>query len=245
MKVKLIAYTPNPELVVATAAKLCYSGLSIDEVIESQSEDEVQMFIKRLRALGHESPFEHATFTFAIEGVSRSLLAQLTRHRIASYSVQSQRYVDMSNAECVVPPVIAEDDKVLNMYTRVNQLSFLAYGELLHLLCERYIAEGLTPSQAQKKAQEDARFILPNACDTKLIMTMNARSLMNFFKLRCCNRAQWEIRGLADSMLKLVKEVAPSIFMYAGPPCIYGVCPEGKMSCGNPRREELQNGKTE
>lgn len=234
MKVSLIAHTPDPELVVATAAKLCYSDSNIDQLMEAQTSEEVKKFIERLSSMGHESPFEHAVFTFAIEDVSRSLLAQITRHRIASYSVQSQRYVNMQNAKCVVPPVIEGDEGLLTLYANASKVSHMVYGEILHRLVEKYMSEGLSQKDATKKAQEDARFILPNSCGTRLIVTMNARSLMNFFKLRCCNRAQWEIRELAAAMLELCKQAAPNIFKYAGPACVKGKCKEGAMSCGHP-----------
>ena len=242
MKVKLIAHTPDPELLVAIAAKLCYSDCDIDQLMEAQTEEGIKRFIDKLASMGHESPLEHAVFTFAIEDVSRSLLAQFTRHRIASYSVQSQRYVNMQNAKCVIPPVIQEDEKILELYAKASQLSFLAYGELLHEIAHKYIEQGMNEKDATKKAQEDARFILPNSCGTRMIVTMNARSLLNFFNLRCCNRAQWEIRELADTMLRIVKQVAPNIFKYAGPDCVTGKCGEGAMGCGHPRKEELLNG---
>lgn len=239
MKVTLIAHTPDPELIVATAAKLCYSDSNIDELMEAQTEEGVKKFIERLASMGHESPLEHAVFTFAIEGVSRSLLAQFTRHRIASYSVQSQRYVNMKGASVVVPPVIKDDSMAMDMYAKVSHLSFLAYEELCTLLSEKYIQSGMPKKDADKKAQEDARFILPNSCNTRMIVTMNARSLMNFFRIRCCNRAQWEIRSLADAMLGLVKQAAPTIFKYAGPDCVRDGCKEGRMACGKPRKGEL------
>ena len=199
--VKLLEYTPNPERTVALAAKLCYSDATIENLQEGLDKGDVNKFIERLRSFGHASPFEHASFTFGIEGVSRSLLAQITRHRIASYSVKSQRYVAANKGEdtfnYVIPQAIEElgEDKI-------------------------------------EKSNEDARFVLPNAAETKMVVTMNARSLMNFFNLRCCNRAQWEIREVAWQMLALVLEVAPSIFGNCGASCVAGPCSEGKMSCG-------------
>ena len=89
-----------------------------------------------------------------------------------------------------------------------------------------------------KQALEDARYILPNACETKIMVTMNARSLLNFFNKRSCNRAQWEIRHLSDLMLAEVRKVAPILFLKAGAPCTYGKCPEGEMTCGQPRKPE-------
>ena len=148
----------------------------------------------------------------------------------------------MQNAKCVIPPVIQEDEKILELYAKASQLSFLAYGELLHEIAHKYIEQGMNEKDATKKAQEDARFILPNSCGTRIIVTMNARSLLNFFNFRCCNRAQWEIRELADAMLGIVKQVAPNIFKYAGPDCVTGKCGEGAMGCRHPRKEELLNG---
>lgn len=245
MKVKLIAHTPDPELLVAMAAKLCYSSCGIDELVEAQTDESVRQFIARLVKLGHYSPFEHATFTFAIEGISRTTLAQLTRHRIASCSVQSQRYVDMSDAINIVPPAIAANEKLCKLFEGVTKVSTLAYEELTHGLAEQYVADGMATSVAKKKAQEDARYVLQNSCGVNLIVTMNARSLLNFFELRCCKRAQWEIRALANAMLILVKQVAPNLFAAAGPSCVRGECSEGPMSCGNPVRDEFADEKAE
>ena len=180
------------------------------------------------------------TFTFGIENVSRALLAQITRHRIASYSVQSQRYVKEFDFEYVCPPCIennalakAEFLKAMNE-DREHYLKLTSILEKEHK--ERLINEGISEKSATRTAEklaiEDARFVLPNACTTKIICTFNARSLFNFFAHRCCNRAQWEIRDVANQMLKLCKEVAPSVFKNAGPSCVRGKCPEGKMTCG-------------
>lgn len=239
-KVSLIAYTPNPEKTVASAAKLCYSSATIDDLMDGLTEEKVTSFVDMLSEIGHESPIEHASFTFGIEGVSRALLAQITRHRIASYSVKSQRYVNEGSFEYVTPPEIAEDNEALEMYRKSMQLAQDCYDKLAEILTEKhkntFIKEGKDEKTAtrlaSKKAIEDARFVLPNACETKMVVTMNARSLLNFFRHRCCNRAQWEIREVANQMLSLVKEVAPEIFKKAGPPCLNGACPEGKMSCG-------------
>lgn len=240
MKVKLIAYTPEPEKVVAAAAKLCYSNARIDTLIEGLTPEKSRDFVKMLASMGHESPTEHVSFTFAIEGVSRSLLAQITRHRIASFSVQSQRYVNLKQPEFVTPPEIEADPRSLEQFNRSMEMAAENYHQVTRILKEAhkatFMAQGMEEKEAsraaEKKALEDARFILPNACTTKMIMTMNARSLNNFFAHRCCNRAQWEIRQLADEMLKLVYEVAPSLFVKSGPSCVRGACPEGKMSCG-------------
>ena len=213
MTVRLIAHTPEPEKVVAAAAKLCYSDAHITDLLDGLTEEKTAKFLTMLSDLGHASPIEHASFTFGIEGVSRTLLAQITRHRIASFSVQSQRYVRLDDFSYVIPPEIE------------------AIPEAKEAFTARLMAEGMPEKQARakasKQANEDARFVLPNACETKMVVTMNARSLQNFFHLRCCNRAQWEIRALAEEMLRLVYPVAP-----AGPACVSGPCPEGKMCCG-------------
>ncbi len=240
MEVKLLAYTPQPEKTVACAAKLCYAAADIDTVYEGLTEEKTASFLEMLSSIGHESPIEHASFTFGIQGVSRSLLAQITRHRIASYSVQSQRYVKENAFEFVLPPEIEAIPAAKEEFLRAMEEDQKHYENLTALLKEKHKRELLAQGEdeksanrkAEKKAIEDARFVLPNACATKMICTMNARSLLNFFTHRCCNRAQWEIRALAVEMLKEVKAVAPHIFEKAGPPCLRGNCPEGKMSCG-------------
>lgn len=240
MKVKLISHTPNPEQVVAAAAKLCYSDCSIQDLMDGLDEESSRKFLKKLASMGRESPTEHANFTFAIEGVSRSLLAQITRHRIASFSVQSQRYVRMDSFEYVTPPELEGDDEAINAFIQAMDAQAKEYCRVAALLKDKHVKslmqQGMNEKEAARKAEkmaiEDARFILPNACTTKMIVTMNARSLNNFFRHRCCNRAQWEIRALAEEMLCQVRKVAPTLFEYSGPPCVKGPCPEGKMSCG-------------
>lgn len=239
-KVTLLAYTPEPEKTIACAAKLCYSPSSISDLRDGLTDEKVESFIGMLSGLGHESPIEHASFTFGIEGVSRSLLAQITRHRIASFSVKSQRYVKEGSFEFVTPPEVEAQEDVLSIYNESMRAAQEAYDKIAAVLTEKhkktFLAEGkdekTAARMASKKAIEDARFVLPNACETKMVVTMNARSLMNFFHHRCCNRAQWEIREVANQMLKLVYGVAPNLFKKAGPSCLSGVCPEGSMSCG-------------
>jgi len=232
LKVKLIEHTPNPEKIIAAAAKLCYSSIGIDEIMENVDNESTEKFLNMLMSYGHESPIEHISFTFGVEGVSRSLTHQLVRHRIASYSQQSQRYVKLKQFEYIIPNEIEKDEKAKKIFVLAMEQCQEAYNGLADILKNKYINEGLNALNAEKKAIEDARYVFPNACETKIILTMNARSLMNFFKHRCCNRAQWEIRGLADEMLRQVREVAPVLFKYAGPGCLKGICPEGKMSCG-------------
>jgi len=240
MKVTLITHSPEPEKIIAAAAKLCYASADLDTLLDGLNEEKTASFLEMLTSIGHESPIEHISFTFGIEGVSRALLAQITRHRIASFSVQSQRYVEEKNFKFVIPPEIEKNIDSLKIFNDQMESSINAYNQLADILKDKhfsqYISEGIDEktaiSKAQKKAIEDARFVLPNACDTKMILTMNARSLLNFFKLRCCERAQWEIKAVADEMLELCYQVAPVIFKNAGPSCLRGTCAEGKMSCG-------------
>ena len=247
LNVKLIAHTPDPERVVAAAARLCYSAVGVDALLEAQTPEKNTKFVKMLASLGHESPIEHVSFTFAIEGVSRSLLAQITRHRIASYSVQSQRYVRLDDFQFVIPPEIEADPASKELFLKAMKQQGEEYLALAASLQEKHtralIAQGLDEKSAAKKAEkmanEDARFVLPNACETKMVVTMNARSLKNFFSLRCCNRAQWEIRALAEAMFRLVYPIAPALFSSAGPSCVAcGHCTEGKMTCG--KMKEVQ-----
>ena len=239
-KVTLITHTPDPEMTIASAARLCYSPATIAQVQEKLTPEKAGEFVEMLAGLGHQSPIEHAVFTFGIEGVSRALLAQITRHRIASFSVQSQRYVRLDDFRYVIPPEIEAIPEAKTAFIESMNEDARRYLDLVQKLEDghtaRLMAEGLPEKQARakasKQANEDARFVLPNACETKMVVTMNARSLQNFFHLRCCSRAQWEIRQLAEEMLRLVYPVAPHIFRTAGPACVSGPCPEGKMCCG-------------
>lgn len=240
MKVKLINYTTKPEDLVSIAAKLCYSENKIETIIEKTNKEESEKFVNKLLEYGHESPIEHVSFTFAIEGVSRSLLAQITRHRIASFSVKSQRYVKETNFSFIIPPKIEKNKKAKEIYINFMKESQNCYLKILKLLneqnkkelIEKGFEEEIVEKKVEKISAEDARFVLTNACATQFILTMNARSLLNFFRLRCCNRAQWEINKLACSMFKLVYAVAPAIFKNGGPSCLSGKCSEGKMTCG-------------
>ena len=220
-KAKLIRFTENPESTIALASKLCYSSLGMDELIERIEGGDNAKFIKMLKTMNHLSPFEHASFTFSVEGVSRAFLAQVTRHRIASFSVRSQRYVGESDFNYIVPPAIAD----------LGDSAKEEFVEQMRTVSQWYNAwqERLGGGE---RANEDARFVLPNACETKMILTMNARELMHFFSLRCCNRAQWEIRDVAWQMLSQVLEVAPDVFFFFCPTCLTGACSEGKKSCG-------------
>ena len=219
MEVTLITHTPEPEKVIASAAKLCYSSSDIKTLMDGLTVEKVESFIKKLTDLGHQSPLEHCTFTFGVEGVSRALSHQLVRHRMASYSQKSQRYVKEGQFEYITPKSIEEDDMLYIMYIRLM----------------KDIQEFYNSAIKRDVPAEDARFVLPNACETKLVMTMNIRSLLHFFEERCCERAQWEIRQMADMMLDICKEVAPNLFAKAGASCVRGKCKEGKMCCGNPK----------
>lgn len=240
LKVKLVSHTQEPEKLVAAAAKLCYSQLGADEIMDDLTEDNIEKFLNMLMELGHQSPIEHCSFSFAIEGVSRTLTHQLVRHRIASYSQRSQRYVTEGQFQYIIPPEIAKNERAKSLYIEAMENDQKIYDEIADILksqyIEEYVKEGMSEkkasSAAEKKAIEDARYILPNACETKIMITMNARTLKNFFNVRCCTRAQWEIREMAELMLKEVRVVAPNIFKKAGPSCVSGPCPEGKMSCG-------------
>lgn len=216
MHVQLLSYTPDPEQVAAAAARLCYSSATIEELLERSRDDHAALLAKILD-LGHFSVLEHASFTFGIEGISRACSHQLVRHRIASFSQQSQRYVAVSERfPAVTPPSIAENPLLARRFEEFLDDCHTLYRELY---------EAGIPA-------EDARFVLPNAAETKLVMTMNARELRHFFALRCCRRAQWEIRAMATAMLRACKPVAPLLFAGAGPGCLAGSCPEGKMTCG-------------
>ena len=231
MKVTLLAHTPEPEKLVAAAAKLCYSQkVNIESLMDSLTPDNVEKFVGKLESYGHGSPFEHASFTFAIEGVSRAFLAQITRHRVGtSFSVRSQRYCSEENFETIMPPAVKANDEARIAYRSVEADIKNAY----HKMREAGIAN------------EDARSILPNSCETRMIVTMNVRQLWHYFNERCCTRAQTEHRQVANEMLRLCKKAAPILFRHAGPKCVQGYCPEGSMSCGKvPTMEELQKAYT-
>ena len=217
MKVTLLQHTPDPETTVALAARLCYSAASIGDLRERLSSSDIAAFLEKIMSLGHQSVLEHVSFTFGIEGISRACSHQLVRHRIASYSQQSQRYVSHDEPfEAVTPESIAGNATLATRFQEHLATTHELYRELL--------AAGVPA--------EDARFVLPNAAATKLVMTMNARELHHFFALRCCRRAQWEIRAMAREMLRLARRAAPLLFADAGTGCLRGACPEGAMTCG-------------
>ena len=273
LKVQLISHTPEPDKVVAQAGKLCYSAVGVDEITQKLTEEEIARYVNMLASIGHESPLEHVSFTFAIEGISRACTHQIVRHRIASYSQQSQRYVKLEQFEYIIPPAIEKNPEAKRIFIETMERDQKAYDELVDLLLEDILidkhaadygscireilkenpdavpdrskvldlyAENFLENyrKAEKQAIEDARYVFPNACETKIVITMNARSLLHFFNVRCCNRAQWEIREMATEMLKECKKIAPALFKKAGPDCVYGKCGEGKMSCKHPRKED-------
>ncbi|TNF55422.1 FAD-dependent thymidylate synthase [bacterium] len=225
VKVILLRYTPNPEETVSMAAKLCYSPSDIESLKGKIEKKDQKSFVERLVKMGHMSPIEHSSFTFAIEGISRACSHQLVRHRLASYSQQSQRYVsEETGFDYIIPPAVKEDEEMRKFFISFMEEAQSTYNEMVKKLNKKGV-QG-------ESANQDARFILPNAAETKIMVTMNARELLHFFRQRCCNRAQWEIRGLAEEMLKEVKGIAPTIFHKAGPGCLYFPCPEGEYSCG-------------
>lgn len=233
--VELVRHTPDAEGVVAAAARLCYAA-DTSGILE-QEPDKARKFVARLKQMGHMSPIEHMVFTFYIEGISRALSHQLVRHRLASYSQRSQRYVDHDGFDYVVPPKLA-GHAVDTPEGPVDAAEYFA--QTMEIIAGRYARLNDALGRRGEESNEDARYVLPNACETKLFVTMNARELLHFFEERLCQRAQWEIRGVADQMLSSVREVCPSVFAGAGPKCIRnGGCPEGKMGCG--RYAEMVN----
>ena len=218
MRVSLLAHTENSEKLTAFAARVCYSGAKdLASLYNSLTDANVDAFLEKMKNMpSHGTIWEHCTFTFAIEGVSRSLTHQLVRHRIASYDQQSQRYVDSSQFEYVIPPSIEHNIDMLSVFEETMQ----SLQKVYDIMIENGIPK------------EDARFILPNATCSRLICTMNIRSLMHFFALRTCNRSQWEIRELANKMFDLCHEIAPKIFNCRRYCDKLGYCPEGNMSCG-------------
>ncbi|MDR0325626.1 MAG: FAD-dependent thymidylate synthase [Oscillospiraceae bacterium] len=212
----LVASTPDAQRLVAAAARNCYSGKGPTKLLDEMDDNTVEDLLRRVASMGHASLWEHASYTFTLENVSRSLLAEITRHRIASFSVKSQRYVKETQFDHIRPPTVQADEEAARLFDHAME----AAGEAYRALLDR----GIPP--------EDARFVLPNACCTHIVVTMNARELLHFFKLRCCHRAQWEIRSVAGQMLALAREAAPLLFEKAGPACVWGACGEGTLSCG-------------
>lgn len=220
MYVQLLFHTPDPERAVATAARICYAPIGAAELMETMTDDQVRKVLRTIMGSGHLSTLEHASYTFAIDGVSRAMTHQLVRHRLASYNQQSQRYVEyMDDPTFIVPPSVhAAGAEAVDSFLKDCNRAFEDY----HALMESGIPA------------EDARYLLPNAMETKIVVSMNIRELLHFFDLRHCKRAQWEIRGAAAWMLELAETTAPYIFARAGAPCRRGPCLEGEMTCGDP-----------
>ena len=222
MKVTLLAYTPDADRICAAAGNSCYSERPSAEIVEDIDSEKM---LSRIVGMGHHSVIEHAVFTFCVEGVSRALTHQLVRHRVASFSQQSQRYVSMDRATYVTPHTVEGNEDALKLYDSVMDDIWDAYKKLEEM--------GIPA--------EDARYLLPNGCTTNITITMNARELLHFFSLRCCNRAQWEIRELAWEMRRQVRQVAPVLFAGSGPGCMGKGCPEARP-CGHPySREEEED----
>ena len=219
--VKLLTFTPDAAKVVAAAAKLCYSSSGAADLFNELDNNKMESFLKKLNESGHMSPFEHVSFTFAVEGISRVATHQLVRHRLASYSQQSQRYVEMSSRECIMPPAIQNNTDAKSIFKKQVASAWDCYEKLLSI--------GIT--------KEDARFILPHGAETRIVISMNARELHHFFSIRLCKRSQWEIRELARQMYVLVREASPELFKLGGPSCIvYGQCKE-VHPCGDPYKD--------
>ena len=219
MQVELLYHTPDPERAIATAARLCYAPVGASELMETMPPERIRSVLSTIMKSGHFSTLEHVSYTFAIDGVSRAMTHQLVRHRLASFNQQSQRYVKFKDGlNTIKPASVAENEEAGALFDEAVDAAVEAYQKLL---------DAGVPA-------EDARYLLPNSAETKIVVTMNVRELLHFFELRCCNRAQWEIRELAHKMLELVRPTAPYVFFDAGPSCVRGACSEGKMTCGRP-----------
>lgn len=236
LNVKLLDMTQNPIQLIYAACRQCYSAKFAGDIYEGGKDDpsKQEEFIRKVAASGHESPLEHVKFTFAIEGVSRALTHQLVRHRIASYSQQSQRYVKATDFNYIIPPSIENDQGLQKTFIKTMEEIQKNYNQMLELFQQK--------GKSGESANQDVRFLLPQAAETKIVVTMNCRELLHFFGQRCCTRAQWEIRLLADTMLKICKHNLPAVFSQSGAKCVkLGYCPEGKQfGCGRyPLKEEL------
>lgn len=229
LHVRLLAATPNPLALIYASFRQCYSPGYVGDLWPRLLNGEVSAqeqgrFVEDILESGHHSPVEHVSFTFAVEGVSRALTHQLVRHRLASYSQQSQRYVNESAFEYILPPQIAKNPEARALFEEFMDQTATTYARLRELLQQQ--------GRKGAKANEDARFVLPQAAESKIVVTMNCRSLLHFFALRCCERAQWEIRAMAKAMLDICKKRLPVVFGAAGPRCeTLGYCPEGERFC--------------
>lgn len=236
LNVRLLEMTQNPVALIYAACRQCYSSKSAASLFDEKEENPKKQaeFIRKVAASGHESPLEHVKFTFAVEGVSRALTHQLVRHRIASFSQQSQRYVKETNFDYIIPPSIAGDEELKEEFLGIMAAIQASYNKLLETFKTR--------GRVGERANEDVRFVLPQAAETKIVVTMNARELIHFFHQRCCTRAQWEIKRLADKILGLCVEHLPEVFSDVGAKCVaLGYCPEGEtFTCGRyPLKEKV------
>ena len=222
MKVKLMNYTPRPLETITWAALISYWDKWESEAFERITKDDVEKHLPRVLSYGHESILEHATFTFAIEGCSRICSHQLVRHRLASYTQQSMRYIKINPEDVeetfVIPKSVRENPELYEKWKKLMEETIKLYEE----------------SYAKGIHQEDARFILPQAVRTKIVVTMNLRELKHFLGFRACARAQWEINHIAWKMLEeiaKIKELRPIIeWAKLGPRCIaLGYCPEKEL----------------
>lgn len=221
-EVRLLAHTPEAERLVAVSARVCTSPVDFDRLEEQLTPGKIRKLVRHLVEVGHHSTLEHVNFTWLVSGISRVASHQLVRHRIASYSQASQRYISLEE-DCPfeTPPSLEGRDDWRERYDRHFRES--------HELYRSMVDDGIPC--------EDARFVLPQAVTTRVLFTMNARTLLHFFALRSCERAQHEIRAVARKMLALARDVCPTIFEKAGPPCVTeGRCRETQGDC--PRRPE-------
>ncbi len=236
LNVRLLEMTQHPIALIYAACRQCYSAKFAGDMFDEKDENPKKQaeFIRKVVASGHESPLEHVKFTFAVEGVSRALTHQLVRHRIASFSQQSQRYVKETNFDYIVPPSISADSQLKEEFLSIMASIQTSYNKLLERFKER--------GRVGERANEDVRFVLPQAAETKVVVTMNTRELIHFFHQRCCARAQWEIKQLAGKMLAICIEELPEVFAEVGAKCVsLGYCPEGEnFTCGKyPLKEKV------
>ncbi len=226
MKVRLLRHTAEAERLCGTAAQTSIKSGAPSEIFDKMDAETAEKIIRKVTSYGHTSVIEHASFTFSLEGVSRAMTHQLVRHRVASYTQQSQRYVTYNTLdEYVTPPSMTNNGEAKELFDETLNKISETYQKLLKM--------GIP--------KEDARFILPNAAKTNIIATMNARELRHFFNVRCCKRTQWEMREAAVEILKQAKKAAPALFEGAGPSCVeLGYCPEGKMKPPECRVEEIR-----
>ncbi|MBU0503249.1 MAG: FAD-dependent thymidylate synthase [Candidatus Omnitrophota bacterium] len=240
LNVKILDATKDAISIIYAACRQCYSPKFAGDLIEEVKSDarKQEDFVRKVVSSGHESPIEHVKFTFAIEGVSRALTHQLVRHRIASFSQQSQRYVKATNFNYIIPPSIEQNKDLKGKFIRMMEEIQTGYNDLLDHFKRK--------DESGEQVNQDARFLLPQAAETKIVVTMNCRELLHFFEQRCCNRAQWEIRGLALEMLKICQDKLPAVFADAGAKCVkLSYCPESaQFTCKRyPLKEEILRNK--